>query len=33
MQYDKDFETLKYDKMQYDKLSGPFYHVAFQKYE
>ena len=25
----KILKTLKYDKMQYDKLSGPFYHKAF----
>ena len=26
-------KTLKYDKMQYDELSGILYHIAFQKYE
>ena len=30
MQYDKHFESLEYDKMQYDKLFSFFYHIDFE---
>ena len=29
----KILKTVKYDKMQYDKLPGFLYHIAFSKYE